>query len=84
MLNDKREARKRQLEGIIMINSNPISARWATHKLENNSTKGSPTVVNVLSPMSDFPSWDLAKGLQNPRDSDHEGQLALIIGILQD
>ena len=67
MPKDKREATKRQLEGIIMINSNPISARWATHKLENNSTKGSPTVLNVLSPMSDFPSWGPGKEVMKPQ-----------------
>ena len=43
------------------IKSNPITAGWVTHKLENNYTTG----VKVLSPTSGFPTWRSSNGRRN-------------------
>ena len=41
-------------------------------------------VTKVLGPTTDFPTWDLAKGLRTPREFDFEGQWALITELPQD
>ena len=57
--------------GAITIKSNPISAGWATHRLEKNNTK---KVVKVLSPHQTSQPGDQVKGLWIPRESDLESQ----------
>ena len=50
-----------------MLKSNPIPARWATHKWENNSTKCSCIDMKVLGITSVFPTWGSSKGTGNPQ-----------------
>ena len=49
--------------GTITIKSNPITARWVTHKLENH--RSPPTGVKVLSPTSGFPTRGSSNGRRN-------------------
>ena len=35
----KKKLQRNSRKGTIMIKSNPMPVRWATHKLENNNTK---------------------------------------------
>ena len=52
--------------GAIMIKSNSIPIGWVTHKLENNNIKEVLTVMKVLAPTLDFPTWEASKGTGNP------------------
>ena len=45
-----------------MIKSNSVTARWATHKLENNKSKKFSTVMKALNPTSGFPACGSNKG----------------------
>ena len=67
------------------IKSNSIPTGWATHKLENNNTKGVlPLLWRVWAPCQASQPGDLPKGLGIPRESDFEGQWDLITWLPQD
>ena len=69
---------------VIMIKSNPITAGWATHKLENNyTTKFLPQEWKSLATHQASQPADLATGGGAPRESGFEGQRGLIRGIPQ-
>ena len=55
-----------------MIKSNPIPARWATHKLENNYTKEAPHCCEGSRPHIRLPSLEIW-----PRDWESPGNLTL-------
>ena len=63
MSKDKKPQDSRR--GTITMKSNPIPARWVTHKLENNPKKNFPTVAKVLSPTSASTTWESDKGTGN-------------------
>ena len=71
--------------GTIMIKSNPIPARWVTHKLENNNTKEVfPLLQRFWAPRQSSQAGNLTKGPGIPKESDLEGQWDLIIELPQD
>ena len=53
-------------KGAITIKSNPIPARWATHKLKKNNTKEVLPLLKVLDPTSGSLDWGSGKGVENP------------------
>ena len=55
-----------------MIKSNPIPARWVTHKLENNNTKELSHCCEGSKPHVRFPSLGIKQ-----RDWEYLGNLAL-------
>ena len=58
--------------GAITIKSNPITAGWVTHKLEDTyTTEVPPTGVKVLSPTSGFPTWGSGNGRRNSQRIKH-------------
>lgn len=65
-----------------MNNTNPIPARWTTHTLENKYQKKFSQCCEGFKPLLGFHPGDLARIPRN-RDSDLNGQLVLIAGILQ-
>ena len=68
--------------GAIMIKSNPIPTRWATHYLENNNTKEVlPLLWRFWTSCQAFQLGDSAKELGIPRECDFEGQWALTTGL---
>ena len=80
----KKNPQQDSLRGAIVIKSNPIPAKWATHKLENYH-RSSPTGVKVLSFTSGSPAWGSGNGRRKrTRGSAFEGQRDLITGIPQD
>ena len=71
--------------GTIMIKSNPIPARWVTHRLENSNTKEVlPLSLRFWTPHEAFQPGDLTKGLGIPTEFGLEGQQDLIIGLPED
>ena len=71
--------------GVITIKSNPISARWVTHKLENNfTTEVHPLERRFWAPHRASQPGGPAMGGGIPRESDFEGWWDLIAGIWQD
>ena len=71
--------------GTITIKSNPIPTSWVTHKLENNNTKEVlPLLWRFWTPCQYSHPWDLTVRLGIPRESDLEGQRALITGLSED
>ena len=47
--------------------SNPIPSRWVTHRLENNSTRSSQTIVKILNTILGSLAWGIDKGTANPQ-----------------
>ena len=71
--------------GAITIKSNPITAGWVTHKLENTyTTEVHPVEWRFWAPCQASPPGGLATGGGIPRESDFEGQRDLIAGLQQD
>ena len=71
--------------GAIMIKSNPIHTRWATHKPENNyTTEVLPQEWKFWAPHLAPQPGGLATGGGSPRESGFECQQGLIIEIPQD
>ena len=65
-----------------LIKSNPIHARWVTHKLENNhTTKVLSPGMKILSPCRGPQLGSLAMGGGTPGELAFEGQWGLIAGI---
>ena len=66
---DKGESAMGQLKGVITMRSNPIPARWVTHKLENNNTKiVLPLLWRFSVPGQASQPGDPAKRLGIPRE----------------
>ena len=61
--------------------SNPIPSRWVTHRLENNSTRSSQTIVKILNTILGSLAWGIDKG---NRQGDCESPGNLIIGLPED
>ena len=68
-----------------MVKSNPMPARWANPKLENNYiTEVLPQKWKFWVPCQAPQPGGLAMGGRDPRESSFEGQQGLIAGIPQD
>ena len=81
----KKKPQRDGRRGTGTIKSNPIPTRWVTHKLENNNTKEVlPLLWRFWTPCQYSHPWDLTVRLGIPRESDLEGQRALITGLSDD
>ena len=61
--------------GAITIKTNPILARWVTHRLENNNSEEMLTLLLTFwTPRQISKPGDLTKGLGIPRESDLKSQ----------
>ena len=69
----------------ITIKSNPITAGWMTHRLENTcTTEVHPLEWRFWAPHQASQTGGPATGGGIPRESDFEGQWDLIAGLRQD
>ena len=55
--------------------SNPIPSRWVTHRLENNSTRSSQTIVKILNTILGSLAWGIDKGTAQHSDFTFEATL---------
>ena len=68
--------------GANMVKSNPIPARWATCKLENNNIKVLPLLWRFWAPCQASHSGDPAKGLGILRESNYLIVVLICISII--
>ena len=60
--------------GTIIIKSNLIPTKWATHKLENNNKEVFTLLWRFSTPRSGSIAWGSGQGTGNPMESDFEGK----------
>ena len=78
---DKEEATRDGRRGAFTTQSNPMSTRWAAHRLEGNYITEVPSQDQVLSPTSCSPAWRSSPARRVPRAFGLEGQWGLSTGL---